>query len=94
MLKLNYQSDELEIVHQVSSPLGDELAFFAVDGLEEAIEALDPVLGHQAGVELQNVVLEEILVDLRIQIWGIKVPLLVQKTTLKRYNYASAIQYY
>jgi len=36
--------------------------------LEEALEALDPRLGEEAGIQLEQVGLEEVAIDLRIQV--------------------------
>jgi hypothetical protein len=45
-------SDKFHVVHEVSSSLCYQFIFFAVDRLEEPIEALDATLCHQTRVEL------------------------------------------
>lgn len=62
------QPDQLQVVHHVRPAFGHQFALSAVDGFEEALEALHAVLRQQRGVQLQHVVLEEVLVDIRVQI--------------------------
>ena len=46
----------------------DQLVCLGVDGFEEPVEALDPVLCDKRGVQLQDVVLVKVPVDFRVEV--------------------------
>ena len=59
-----YLACVFQVILEVSSTLCRKFV-----NLEEPIVTLDPVLSHQARVQLQDVILEKVLVDFRVEIW-------------------------